>query len=396
MAGSEFVEMVVGVGAQRVRTLFKEAKENAPSIVFIDEIDAVGRQRQSSRNEERDNTLNQLLVEMDGFEGTKGVIVLAATNRPDVLDKALTRPGRFDRQIQLPLPDIIGREQIFKVHLKEKKLTKDIGEYAKILSALSPGMSGADISNVCNEAALIASRTDSESINLTHFELAVEKVIGGLERKSRVLDPEEKNIVAHHEAGHAVVGWFMKYSHPLLKVSIVPRGANTLGYAQYLPTEKYITTEDELNDQICLILGGRVAEKLIFNHLSTGAQDDLKKVTQIAYSMIMEYGMSKTVGHFSFPHSQFEKPFSEKLSTIIDSQAKEIINVCYKRTEKLLTEKKDGLLKIAALLLSKEKIDAEDMVEVLGERPESAFSEDNLREFLKSKKLSNEEKKYNK
>jgi len=216
-------------------------------------------------------------------------------------------------------------------------------------------MSGADISNVCNEAALIASRTDSEAINLTHFELAVEKVIGGLERKSRVLNPEEKNIVAHHEAGHAVVGWFMKYSHPLLKVSIVPRGANTLGYAQYLPTEKYITTEDELNDQICLILGGRVAEKIIFNHLSTGAQDDLKKVTQIVYSMIMEYGMNKKVGHFSFPHTQFEKPFSEKLSTIIDQQAKEIINFAYERTEKLLLDKKRRVIENSCFIITKRK-----------------------------------------
>jgi AFG3 family protein len=305
------------------------------------------------------------------------------------LDKALLRPGRFDRKIEIQLPDIKGREDIFKVYLGPLKLERGIEEYSHILASLTPGFSGADISNVCNEAALIASRTDCDCITIQHFEEATEKVIAGLEKKTKVLLPEEKNIVAHHEAGHAVAGWFLKYAHPLLKVSIVPRGSGALGYAQYLPTEKYITTEDEILDNICLTLGGRAAEKLIFNHLSTGASDDLRKVTGMAYSMIVEYGMNNIIGNFSFGESQgIEKPYSQTTAEMIDEQAKIIVDVATKRVEDLLEKHKEGLLKVAQLLLEKEKIDAGDMQRILGDRPESAFSEDNLKRFLESKRQS--------
>lgn len=396
MAGSEFVEMVVGVGAQRVRKLFADAKENAPSIIFIDEIDAVGRQRASGksfgRNDERENTLNQLLVEMDGFNTNSGVIVLAATNRADVLDKALLRPGRFDRKIDLPLPDVKGREDIFNVYLKPLNTERSKEEYSRVLANLTPGFSGADISNVCNEAALQASRENATTINILHFEYAVERVIAGLEKKTKVLLPEEKRIVAHHEAGHAVAGWFLKYAHPLLKVSIVPRGSGTLGYAQYLPADKYITTEAEILDNICLTLGGRVAEKLIFGHLSTGAHDDLRKVTSMAYGMICQYGMNEKIGNLSFREGgdgfEVEKPFSAQTEEIIDTEARKIVNIALQRTEALLTKHLEGVKAIAQLLLEREKIDAEDMVTVLGERPESAFSDEALRKFLVAKKES--------
>lgn len=398
MAGSEFVEMVVGVGARRVRKLFKEAKANAPSIVFIDEIDAVGRQRgggrSRGRNDERENTLNQLLVEMDGFVENSGVIVMAATNRPDVLDKALLRPGRFDRKIELSLPDVKGREDIFRVYLRPLKISKDIDDLAKILSALTPGFSGADISNICNEAALLASREGSETIDVVHFEASVEKVSAGLEKKTKILTPDEKIIVAHHEAGHAVAGWFLKYVHPLLKVSIVPRGAGILGYAQYLPTEHYITSENELLDTMVMTLGGRTAEKIMFNHLSTGAQDDLRKVTSTAYSIVTEYGMNPNIGYFSFPaesEMSVEKPYSHQLAEVIDQEVSQIVRTAEERAIALLTQHKDSLKKIAALLIEKEKIDAEDMVRVLGERPASFFSEETLKQFLKAKKEGKKE-----
>lgn len=400
LSGSEFVEMVVGVGPARVRKLFKDARENAPSIIFIDEIDAVGRQRGTGkflgRNDERENTLNQLLVEMDGFVPSTGVVVLAATNRPEVLDKALLRPGRFDRQTEIPLPTIDGREEIFRVHTKKIKLERPIDEYAPRLAALTPGFSGADIANVCNEAALIASREKAAAVTLKHFEAAIDKVIGGLEKKNKILSKEERNIVAHHEAGHAVAGWFLKHSEPLLKVSIVPRGSGALGYAQYLPKERFITTFDQINDRMCLALGGRAAEKIIFGHLSTGAQDDLRKVTQMAYSIITDYGMDPEIGHVSFPRNDnvlsVEKPFSERTARLIDERVRTMVSVAYERVEKLLLEHKEGLLKIADILLRKEKIDAGDMVAMLGPRP---FDQDkSFYAYLNSaSEISEEEKK---
>jgi AFG3 family protein len=296
----------------------------------------------------------------------------------------------------LSLPDVKGREQIFAVYLRPLSTEKSKDEYAKVLAALTPGFSGADISNVCNEAALQASRENATTINILHFEYAVERVIAGLEKRSKVLTPEEKNIVAHHEAGHAVAGWFLKYAHPLLKVSIVPRGAGTLGYAQYLPNDKYITTQSEILDNIVLTLGGRVAEKLIFGHLSTGASDDLKKVTEMAYSMITQYGMNPVIGNLCFQQSgdyDIEKPYSELTEEIIDNEARKLIQTALERTEALLTKHLDGVKAIASLLLQREKIDAEDMVKVLGERPESAFSDHELRNFLESKKQSGQPSK---
>lgn len=397
MSGSEFVEMVVGVGPARVRKLFKEAKKNSPSIVFIDEIDAVGRQRGSGkflgRNDERENTLNQLLVEMDGFEASTGVIVLAATNRVDVLDKALLRPGRFDRRVEIGLPDIKGREDVLRVHLKRITLAKTIDEYAPRIAALTPGFSGADLANVCNEAALIASRSLSENVTLKHFEDAIDKVIGGLEKKNKVLSPEEKNIVAHHEAGHAVVGWFLEHADPLLKVSIVPRGSGALGYAQYLPKERYLTTQEQIVDSMCMALGGRAAEMIMFNHLSTGAQNDLEKVTQMAYSIIAEYGMSSEIGHLSFPRNDnvinVEKPFSESTAKKIDAEVRKLVVSAYKRTEELLNAKKEQLISVAKLLLEREKVDAEDLVQILGIRAFS--SHEHFNSYLSSKAEYNKE-----
>jgi AFG3 family protein len=397
LSGSEFVEMVVGVGPARVRKLFSEAKKNAPSIVFIDEIDAVGRQRGTGkflgRNDERENTLNQLLVEMDGFETSTGVIVLAATNRVDVLDKALLRPGRFDRRVEIGLPDIKGREDVLRVHMAKIKLSKSINEYAPRVAALTPGFSGADLANVCNEAALIASRSGADSVSLKDFEDAIDKVIGGLEKKNKVLSPEEKNIVAHHEAGHAVVGWFLEHADPLLKVSIVPRGSGALGYAQYLPKERYLTTREQILDTMCMALGGRAAETIMFNHLSTGAQNDLQKVTQMAYSIIAEYGMSSTIGHLSFPRNDnvinVEKPFSENTAKKIDQEVRDLVTTAYKRTETLLREKKELLMSVAKLLLEKEKVDAEDLVQILGIRP--FRNHEHFNSYLSSKAEYNKE-----
>nr|XP_020466041.1 AFG3-like protein 2 isoform X2 [Monopterus albus] len=376
--GSEFLEMFVGVGPARVRDLFVMARKNAPCILFIDEIDAVGRKRGRGNfggQSEQENTLNQLLVEMDGFNTATNVVVLAGTNRPDILDPALLRPGRFDRQIYIGPPDIKGRASIFKVHLRPLKLGADIDKdaLAKKMAALTPGFSGADIANVCNEAALIAARHLSDAINQKHFEQAIERVIGGLEKKTQVLQPEEKKTVAYHEAGHAVAGWFLEHADPLLKVSIIPRGKG-LGYAQYLPKEQYLYTKEQLLDRMCMTLGGRVSEEIFFGRITTGAQDDLRKVTQSAYAQIVQFGMNAKVGQVSFDVPRqgemvLEKPYSEATARLIDTEVRTLISEAYQRTHQLLSDKKAEVEKVALRLLEKEVIDKNDMVELLGKRP---------------------------
>jgi AFG3 family protein len=375
LSGSDFVEMFVGVGASRVRDLFKQAKEKAPCIIFIDEIDAIGRARGKNNivggNDERENTLNQLLVEMDGFGTDSGIIILAATNRPDVLDTALLRPGRFDRQISIDKPDLVGREQIFKVHLKPLKLAEGVD--AKKLSAQTPGFAGAEIANVCNEAALIAARRNKEAVDMQDFQDAVDRVIGGLEKKNKIISPEEKRIVAYHEAGHAIAGWFLEHADPLVKVSIVPRGVAALGYAQYLPKEQFLYTTEQLLDGMCMTLGGRVAEDLVFNKISTGAQNDLERITKLSYAMVTIYGMNDKVGNVSFNDTQgeyqFNKPYSEKTSEMIDIEVRNQIEMAYQRTKQLLTDKRDGLEKLAEKLLEKEILFQSDLEEILGKRP---------------------------
>lgn len=373
LSGSDFVEMFVGVGASRVRDLFRQAKDKAPCIIFIDEIDAIGRARGKNNivggNDERENTLNQLLVEMDGFGTDSGIIIMAATNRPDVLDSALLRPGRFDRQISIDKPDLVGREQIFKVHLKPIKLAQDVDP--KKLSAQTPGFAGAEIANVCNEAALIAARKNKESVDMHDFQDAIDRVIGGLEKKNKIISPEEKRIVAYHEAGHAIAGWFLEHADPLVKVSIVPRGVAALGYAQYLPKEQFLYTTEQLTDGMCMTMGGRVAEDIVFGKISTGAQNDLERITNLSYAMITMYGMSPKVGNVSFnsQQEQFTKPYSEQTAQLIDEEARTLINSVYSRTKQLLTDKREGLEKLANKLLEKEILFQSDLEEILGKRP---------------------------
>ncbi|MEL6863698.1 MAG: ATP-dependent zinc metalloprotease FtsH [Bacteroidota bacterium] len=374
ISGSDFVEMFVGVGASRVRDLFKQAREKAPCIVFIDEIDAIGRARGRGSfqggNDERENTLNQLLVEMDGFSTDKGVILMAATNRPDVLDNALLRPGRFDRQIGIDRPDLKGREAIFKVHLKNIKYGPDVNSY--VLAEMTPGFAGAEIANVCNEAALIAARRNKKEIDMDDFNYALDRVIGGLEKKNKIISPVEKQIIAYHEAGHAVCGWFLPHASPLVKVTIVPRGIGTLGYAQYLPKEEYITRTEQMLDRICMTFGGRAAEKVVFDKISTGAQSDLDQVTKMAYSMIGVFGMNDKVGNVSFygmQQDQFNKPYSDETATLIDDEVRKLLESQYERAQKLLREKRNELEILANSLLENEVLLKSDVERLIGPRP---------------------------
>lgn len=376
VAGSDFLEMFVGVGPSRVRDLFTQARENAPCIIFIDEIDAIGRQRGGrggSSNDERENTLNQLLVEMDGFSThKKPIVVLAGTNRHDILDKALLRPGRFDRTIALDLPDIKARKDIFMVHLPKLKLQYTPEYYSGKLAAMTPGFSGADVANLCNEAALIAARNDSKEIVYEHFESAVERVIAGLERRSMALTPVEKKTVAFHEAGHATVSWFLEHGSPLLKVSIIPRGPG-LGYAMYMPEEQSLYTKAKLIDMICVTLGGRAAEELTFGVITTGAQDDLQKVTNIAYSQLLEYGMSETLGPATFgtikDQGWASKNYSEETAALIDQEVRELVDTAYTRTKEIIMQHHDVFTKLANKLMDKEVLNYDDCKEVLGDRP---------------------------
>ncbi|MDC1508831.1 ATP-dependent zinc metalloprotease FtsH [Saprospiraceae bacterium] len=374
ISGSDFVEMFVGVGASRVRDLFKQAREKAPCIIFIDEIDAIGRARGKGAvqggNDERENTLNQLLVEMDGFSTDKGVILMAATNRPDILDSALMRPGRFDRQIGIDRPDLKGREAIFKVHLKNIKRSETMSPYE--LAEMTPGFAGAEIANVCNEAALIAARRGKTEVDMNDFNYALDRVIGGLEKKNKLIAPHEKEIIAYHEAGHAICGWYLEHASPLVKVTIVPRGMGTLGYAQYLPKEEYITRTEALLDRMCMTMGGRAAEKNIFNKISTGAQSDLDQVTKMAYSMVAVYGMNEKVGNVSFygmQQDQFSKPYSDDTARLIDQECRKMIDQQYDRAQALLEEKNKELHLLAAALLDKEVLTKADVARLIGDSP---------------------------
>lgn len=374
ISGSDFVEMFVGVGASRVRDLFKQAKEKAPCIVFIDEIDAVGRARSKnggfSSNDERENTLNQLLTEMDGFGTNSGVIILAATNRADILDKALMRAGRFDRQINVDLPELKEREEIFDVHLKKLKLAKDFDRV--FLAKQTPGFSGADIANVCNEAALIAARRNKESIEKQDFLDAIDRIVGGLEKRSKIISPAEKRTIAFHEAGHATVSWVLPNANPLLKVTIIPRG-RALGAAWYLPEERQITTTEQMMEEMAATMGGRAAEEIINGKISTGALSDLEKITKQAYAMVSYFGMSDKIGHLSFYDSQdagynFNKPYSEKTAELIDAEAKMLINQAHEKALEILKANMKGFQELAELLLAREVIFTEDMERIFGPR----------------------------
>ena len=374
LSGSDFVEMFVGVGASRVRDLFKQAREKAPCIIFIDEIDAIGRARGKNvmmSNDERENTLNQLLVEMDGFGTDLGIIILAATNRPDVLDTALLRPGRFDRQITIDRPDLAGREAIFKVHLEPIKISQTLDIHK--LAEQTPGFAGADIANVCNEAALIAARKNKEAVDMSDFQDAIDRVIGGLEKRNKLISPEEKEIIAYHEAGHAICGWYLEHAYPLLKVTIVPRGTAALGYAQYTPKEQYLYNTDQLNDQICMTLGGRASEDIFFGKISTGASNDLQQITKIAYSMVTVYGMNDKLGNISYydpsQENVFTKPYSEETGKLIDTEVRSIIEAAYIKTKQLLTEKRGDVEKLAKELLVKEVLFKSDVEMLIGKRP---------------------------
>ena len=375
ISGSDFMEMFVGVGASRVRDLFRQAKEKSPCIVFIDEIDAVGRARSKnggfSSNDERENTLNQLLTEMDGFGSNSGVIILAATNRADILDKALMRAGRFDRQIHVELPDLKEREEIFQVHLRNLKLAADFD--LEFLAKHTPGFSGADIANVCNEAALTAARNNKEAVDRQDFLDAVDRIVGGLERKSKIITPAEKKSIAHHEAGHATVSWLLPHANPLFKVTIVPRG-QALGAAWYLPEERQLVTKDQMIDEMCSLIAGRVAEEIINGQPSTGALNDLERLTKMAYGMVTYYGMSDNLGNMSYYDStgsrafDMNRPYSEKTAELIDKEVKELIEMIHDKTRKILDDNHDGFLALANLLLEKEVIFADDLERIFGPR----------------------------
>lgn len=396
ISGSDFVEMFVGVGASRVRDLFRQAKEKAPCIVFIDEIDAVGRARGKnvgfSSNDERENTLNQLLTEMDGFGTNSGVIVLAATNRADILDKALLRAGRFDRQIHVELPELKEREEIFKVHIKNLKLSTDFD--VDFMAKHTPGFSGADIANVCNEAALTAARKNKPAIDKQDFLDAVDRIVGGLERKSSIITNTEKKSIAHHEAGHAAVSWLLPYANPLFKVTLIPRG-QALGAAWYLPEERKLWTKSQIVDEMCSLIGGRVAEEIVNGEPSTGAQNDLEKLTQMAYGMVKYYGMSDNVGALSFYDStgargyDLTKPYSEQTAEMIDDEVRKIVKMIHDRTYKILSDHKEGFLQMAALLLDKEVIFAEDVEKILGPKAKPADETENETETTEKTETEN-------
>ena len=393
LSGSDFVEMFVGVGASRVRDLFKQAKEKAPSIIFIDEIDAIGRARgknsMTGGNDERENTLNQLLTEMDGFGTNTGVIVMAATNRADILDKALTRAGRFDRQIFVDLPDLVERKEIFEVHLKPIKLSEEID--VNFLARQTPGFSGADIANVCNESALIAARKRKKKVEKQDFLDAVDRIIGGMEKKSKIISPAEKKTIAFHEAGHATVSWMLEYASPLVKVTIVPRG-KSLGAAWYLPEERQLTTTEQMLDEICAAMGGRAAEELFFDKISTGALSDLEKVTKQAYAMVSIYGLSSEVGNISYydssgQQSGFTKPYSEERAQLIDKEVSRILEEQYARAKKVLLENKDKVEKLGGALLENEVIFKSDLETIFGKRKWKSYEEEKLLEMDKEEEL---------
>lgn len=374
LSGSDFIEVYAGVGASRVRDLFEKAREKSPCIIFIDEIDAIGRARRNDAlndNDERESTLNQLLVEMDGFATNAGIIVIAATNRPDVLDSALLRPGRFDRHISIDTPDLCGREIIFNVHLRPLKVSQTLDVHK--LAAQTPGFAGAEIANVCNEAALIAARKEKDSVDMEDFHDAIDRIIGGLEKKNKIISPDEKRIIAYHEAGHAICGWYLEHAHPLLKVTIVPRGTATLGYAQYTPKEQYLYNTRQLFDHICMILGGRVSEEIFFNDISTGAENDLQEIRRIAYDMVSVYGMNEKIGHINFNEAETEKlytrPYSEQTSNLIDEEVRNLISNAYQVAKQLLLERRSQVELLAEALLEKEVLFRSDVEILIGKHP---------------------------